>query len=252
MESIQNILEIVEKRIALRSDEVEVKKLLNEISYLLNNEEDSINLFFFFFCSVYLKSSPDRMKIDQMVMKRAKYLRKKIVKRSYELHQLLYELDNLREQEGVDVEINLPFCDSLKIIHSASEIGLKNIKNTSLEIGDKYQDLYEKGLGSTIKEMSSNDDYFPEMENIFYAVGQFYESHIFIDIDRESSARGFLRAFLKSLIVIAEGGVIPKSILNISSTSISTLINVALDLPVERLMDDRSTRSVFAEFFISG
>jgi len=248
MNSFDNYAELLQDRFEKRRNDPEVNEALKEVGGLLNNDIEAVNKFLYGVVMVFMRYNPEQAKIEQEALKRAKKLKIKILKKAFEVHELMSELDGIAS-ENIEAEWNFPHLTPLQIIQDASKFsyGLEQDRMTA----KRQKKLYDRTLGKTVNKLlkSEVDDYCPCPKYMFYAVAKFYEAHVFKDTHRQTSPRTLLRAILKDLIYSVKHELLPKEILQISHKSMTNIINVSLDLSVDKLIDVDNTRHVFSEFF---
>ncbi len=227
---------------------LEVQESLNEISLLLNNDQEQINEFFVYFSISCWGSNPKKLKLDQDELRKAKNINEKIAKKSYELYELLNELESI---ESYDV--NWPIFSLGELIKDAESLSYK--LDPVKKRATRQRWLYKKVLGKTIEKINKLDEsleYFPSVKYVLYALNNQSKLHSFRNpIERQTSPRAAIRFFLRELVSCVEHNIFSEKILSISHASVADLFNVALDLTDDELISSDNVRKVFNEIIKS-
>lgn len=213
---------------------LEVEGAFEEMAILLNGDAELLEKLFIDFSRLCVECNLEQVKTENNLLKKAKSKNKEISKKALELYALINEMEDI-SGESVASSWQYPYLDSLQIIQNASEFNYQINKDKDKPLTMLQKELYAKTFGETINKILKEDpddalEYFPDPRYIFYAVGKFYEEHSFHSIERQSSPRALLRAFLKYLVFSVKLGIYPSGILSISIKSMTNIISVALDL----------------------
>ena len=209
---------------------------LEEVCYLLGSDKKQIANFEAILYITFLFYRPDKLKLEQEELRKAKVLKDKISKKALELSKLLQEVYDCE----LPIDNDFPIIFSLDLIQEAGKRIYAKGGTRALHI-DEAKD-YKKGFSPAIKRLSKNIDVYYSCPNVSEILFELHKKMDSIEFEipeiRQPTARSMTVKLYLNLIEWASKKMLSEKILDISLKSLACLINVILGLEDDELMSE--------------
>lgn len=209
---------------------------LEEVCFLLGGDKKKIANFEAILYVTFIFYRPDKLKLEQEELRKAKVLKEKISIKALELSKLLKEAGDCE----LPIDNSFPSIFSLDLIQEAGKRIYAKGETKELHINEAKD--FKKIISPAIKRLSKNFEAYyscPDISEVIFELHKELDSTEFKTPEiRQPTARSMTVKFYLHLIEWACNGMLSKPILDISLKTVACFINVILDLEGDELMSE--------------